>query len=124
MAPYCHNKTGPDLLVWFVEVDVLCINQDDPVERSQQVHLMNRIYRDAAHVLVWLGLDTKKEAVSALGLVHELEEAPRNYPVDGVSRDQYTVELETHVRENQKALQALTDRAWVSFPKAITTSAT
>ena len=103
--------------------DQCCINQDDPVERSQQVHFMNRIYRYAAHVLVWLGLDTKNEAVSAFSLVRELDDALRSHPVDGISRVSNTVDLERHVRENQKALQALTDRAWVSFCKGITTSA-
>ena len=97
--------------------DQCCINQDDPVEKSQQVRFMNRIYRDAAHVLVWLGLDTKKEAVSAFGLVHELDEALRTHPVEGISRNPDTVDLERYVRDNQKALRALTDRAWVSFRK-------
>lgn len=40
--------------------DQCCINQDDMVERSEQVRLMNRIYRDATQVLVWLGLDTER----------------------------------------------------------------
>lgn len=104
--------------------DQCCINQDDPVERSQQVQFMNRIYRDAAHVLVWLGLDTKKEAVSAFGLVHELDEALRSHLIDDISRNADTVDLERHIKENQNALQALTDRTWVSFYKDTTTSAT
>jgi len=97
--------------------DQCCIDQDDQVERSQQVQFMNRIYRYAAHVLVWLGLDTKKEAVSAFGLVHELDDALRSHSVDGISHNPNIVDLERHVRDNQKALQALTDRAWVSFTK-------
>ncbi len=104
--------------------DQCCINQNDPVERSQQVHFMNSIYREAVSVLVWLGLDTKKEADSAFGLVHELDEALRNHPVDGISRDPDTVDLERHIKENQKALQALTGRAWVSFYKDTTSYAT
>ncbi|CZR59900.1 related to heterokaryon incompatibility protein het-6 [Phialocephala subalpina] len=92
--------------------DQCCINQDDPVERSQQLPFMNRIYRDAACVLVWLGLDTKKEAELAFGLIHELNEALGSQPVDGISPDLDTVDLEKHVMVNQKALQALTDRPW------------
>jgi hypothetical protein len=99
--------------------DQCCIDQDDQVERSQQVQFMNRIYRDAAHVLVWLGLDTKKEAVSAFSLVRELDDTLRSHSVDGISHNPNTVDLERHVRDNQKALQALTDRAWVSFPKIL-----
>ncbi|RBR13459.1 hypothetical protein FVER53590_09637 [Fusarium verticillioides] len=37
--------------------DQVCINQEDIAERSQQVSLMNAIYKGAKHVLVWLGED-------------------------------------------------------------------
>jgi len=95
--------------------DQCCINQNDLAERSQQVRFMNRIYRDAAHILVWLGLDTNKEAVSAFGLVHELDEALSSHPINSISRRPDSMGLERHVTDNQKALQALADRAWVSF---------
>ena len=36
-------------------IDAVCINQDDPSERSLQVQLMGMIYSSAARVLVWLG---------------------------------------------------------------------
>jgi hypothetical protein len=36
-------------------VDALCINQDDEQERYEQVKLMERIYREAACVVVFLG---------------------------------------------------------------------
>ena len=39
-------------LLW---VDALCINQDDVEERSQQVSIMGRIYKEARMVLVYLG---------------------------------------------------------------------
>jgi hypothetical protein len=38
-------------------VDQLCINQEDLLERSQQVRLMSQIYRSADRVVVWLGED-------------------------------------------------------------------
>ncbi|KAG9194069.1 hypothetical protein G6011_04104 [Alternaria panax] len=40
--------------VW---IDGLCINQADDVEKSHQVQLMQRVFRDAHRVLVWLGPD-------------------------------------------------------------------
>jgi hypothetical protein len=97
--------------------DQCCINQDDLVERSQQLRFMNRIYRDAARVLAWLGLDVNKEAVPAFGLVHELDVALRSPTMDGISRDLDIVDLERYISENQKALKALTERSWVSFYK-------
>ncbi|KAL8387847.1 hypothetical protein RB595_009632 [Gaeumannomyces hyphopodioides] len=92
--------------------DQCCINQDDLVERGEQVQFMNRIYRDAAHVLVWLGLDAEGQAMSAFGLVHELDEMLRNHSANSPSPVSNPAGLETHVKRNQKALQALTDRAW------------
>jgi Heterokaryon incompatibility protein (HET) len=94
--------------------DQCCINQEDLVERSQQVQFMNRIYKDADHVLVWLGMDIQNEAASAFGLVHELDEALRTYPGDNATPDRGTIDLETHIKEYHVALQALTDRPWVS----------
>ncbi|CEF87703.1 unnamed protein product [Fusarium graminearum] len=37
------------------EIDALCINQLDPVERCAQVSVMNQIYGKANRVIVWLG---------------------------------------------------------------------
>ncbi|PKS06155.1 hypothetical protein jhhlp_007472 [Lomentospora prolificans] len=39
----------------WVWVDQLCINQQDEVEKSHQVHQMHRIYSAAAKVVAWLG---------------------------------------------------------------------
>ncbi|CAG5140183.1 uncharacterized protein ALTATR162_LOCUS653 [Alternaria atra] len=39
-------------------VDQLCINQFDLAERSKQVGMMNKIFRSASKVLVWLGCDS------------------------------------------------------------------
>ncbi|KAK2603103.1 hypothetical protein N8I77_009585 [Diaporthe amygdali] len=92
--------------------DQICINQDDLVERGQQVPFMNRIFRDAAHVLVWLGLDTNNEAVFAFDLIRELDEALTSHLAHTTLHGPDTVELEKHLRDSQKALQALTDRVW------------
>ena len=45
-----HNR-----LLW---VDAICINQMDVQERNSQVAMMNRIYRQAENVIVWLGGET------------------------------------------------------------------
>jgi Heterokaryon incompatibility protein (HET) len=39
-------------IIW---IDAVCINQDDPKERGDQVRLMAKIYSKANHVIVWLG---------------------------------------------------------------------
>ncbi|CZR35522.1 hypothetical protein LB506_010365 [Fusarium annulatum] len=52
--------------------DQVCINQDDIAERSQQVSLMNAIYKGAKHVLVWLGEDKVGHGQAAMEMVHYL----------------------------------------------------
>ncbi len=46
---------GRDLLASFLEVDIVCINQDDNEERSSQVGRMRDIYVNAEQVVMWLG---------------------------------------------------------------------
>jgi hypothetical protein len=38
--------------VW---IDAICINQEDDIERGEQIQLMRKIYTQAEQVLVWLG---------------------------------------------------------------------
>ncbi|KAF7547930.1 hypothetical protein G7Z17_g7387 [Cylindrodendrum hubeiense] len=54
--------------------DQICINQDDIVERSQQVSLMNAIYKGAEHIRVWLGQDEEGVAQDAIRMVHHLRD--------------------------------------------------
>ena len=51
----CHLRLKDRIRVLWV--DAICINQQDIVERSQQVSLMREIYEGADHVIVWLGKD-------------------------------------------------------------------
>jgi hypothetical protein len=46
-----HEFQDHSVLVW---VDALCINQEDPVERSQQVRQMRQIYSRASEVISWI----------------------------------------------------------------------
>ncbi|KAF2120521.1 heterokaryon incompatibility protein-domain-containing protein [Lophiotrema nucula] len=58
-------------VVW---VDAVSINQDEHAERTNQVKLMGRIYKQAERVLVWLGRSGSsyaKQAFSSLQTIHE-----------------------------------------------------
>ncbi|ORY10899.1 heterokaryon incompatibility protein-domain-containing protein [Clohesyomyces aquaticus] len=46
-------------IIW---VDGICMNQEDSEEKTAQVRLMQHIYRNARHVIVWLGTDEYDEA--------------------------------------------------------------
>lgn len=48
------TEAGEEGFMW---IDAICINQEDMKERSAQVGMMTRIYREAEKVIVWLGPD-------------------------------------------------------------------
>jgi hypothetical protein len=100
--------------------DQICINQEDLVERGQQVQFMNIIYKHASHVLVWLGQDEKgpggeSVAKSAFNLVSMLDETFRD---EDKSRDFHAshfteTALHGQSREPWVPLDHLTDLPWV-----------
>ena len=53
--------------------DAMCINQDDPKEKSEQVHKMKEIYASASLVIVWLGAATPGTDV-AMDIFNPFEE--------------------------------------------------
>jgi Heterokaryon incompatibility protein (HET) len=74
-------------------VDQLSINQDDKDERSKQVQFMNTIYRNATHVLVWLGDDPNNEAYDAFQLMHSLDQTFKDEESKEKFRLMYTEDL-------------------------------
>jgi hypothetical protein len=42
-------------MVW---ADAICINQDDAIEKNQQVKMMKTIYSEACRVVIWIGDDS------------------------------------------------------------------
>ncbi|KAF1807961.1 hypothetical protein P152DRAFT_379923, partial [Eremomyces bilateralis CBS 781.70] len=56
------------LVIW---ADALCIDQTDLSERAAQVRLMGDIYRNADHVLIWIG-GTQEDGVLALVFIETL----------------------------------------------------
>ncbi|KAL8782093.1 MAG: hypothetical protein Q9213_005704 [Squamulea squamosa] len=63
-----HVKEN-DCHLW---VDAICINQDDPVERSKQILHMKYIYEHATMVFGWLGVPFDEEETSlAIGLMRK-----------------------------------------------------
>lgn len=74
-------------------VDSICVNQDDPEERSHQVDLMQQIFSRAFTVLIYLGQESTEHASSmAMSL---LGQPDRLRDVDGLSQ---------HERESLKHL--------------------
>jgi hypothetical protein len=59
-----------DLLASFRKILLVCINQDDTRERSSQVELMGRIWRQAQRAIVWLGEEL--DSAGAINWLHIL----------------------------------------------------
>ncbi len=55
-------------------IDALCINQEDLVERNQQVAMMRDIYRSATHTVIWLG-EATPESGSVIDLLSKINQA-------------------------------------------------
>lgn len=73
-------------------IDACCINQEDMVERSEQVQVMGDIYRSAARVLVWLGPGSR-----ANGLVMDLLELVATHAQDVSTAIKQMFESQRHL---------------------------
>ena len=108
----------PQNMSSFIWIDALCINQDDLAERSQQVSIMSRIFKQARTVIAWLGpADGYTE--TACRTVSRIAQQYRRYGGSGippwkeVSRDTYRRAGLPYISyEDWKALAMLYLRAW------------
>ncbi|CAG8982897.1 hypothetical protein HYALB_00002914 [Hymenoscyphus albidus] len=64
------TKYGTPYWIW---IDALCINQEDLLERNEQVSMMGRIYGSAESVIIWLGVakDDSDIIMDILGENHD-----------------------------------------------------
>jgi len=72
-------KKGPNgrpLLIW---IDALCINQENPEEKAEQVSKMRFIYQQALEISIWLGPgDWSPQSHLAWRLIKYLIKCPRD----------------------------------------------
>jgi hypothetical protein len=88
--------------VW---ADAICINQDDPEERNQQVSQMGWVYRQASHTVVYLGEGTTETSLF-------LETLQSNDPVDW-KPPSLTAGSADHVRDVLKSEVEVAAREWI-----------
>lgn len=69
------SELAARLVIW---VDAICINQGNLRERSDQVRMMGDIYKNAEHVLVWLG-PQGGESDLGLNIIRDLGNAYHDY---------------------------------------------
>ena len=105
-------------LLW---ADVVCVNQHDIEERTVQVQLMHRIYRQCRGVLIWLGdgteqsdlgMDVMKAMRSALDKKRKAGDSRLLYDLPAADRARYGF-FNPRSREI-KAMTCLVARPWFS----------
>ena len=111
----CFRLPNKERRLW---VDQLCINQDCPDERSQQVQFMNAIYWNASHVLVWLGQDDQNVAQAAFAHVQKLAETFGHEENIAKFRHDHTEDLDRQSEDNWILIKFITQLRWVSLPRA------
>ncbi|KAF2164330.1 hypothetical protein M409DRAFT_25209 [Zasmidium cellare ATCC 36951] len=52
----------------FLDIDAICINQQDPVERSQQVAMMAGIFSRTSSGYIWLGKEQESTSLAISGI--------------------------------------------------------
>ena len=101
--------------VQYLWVDALCINQNDLQERSRQVILMSRIYKQAHRTFAWLGEEDQHtdEAISCLRkAVDNCEKGYNEYRQSDASKAEHQA---VNLADRQKlACIALFTRSWFS----------
>lgn len=102
-----NARKSPIPSFWWI--DAICINQEDILERNQQVTLMTRIYRRCFAVNIWLGEEaddsaTAMELVALLGTYRSRGPGEPETKYPNLTTDQKLL--------NWKALTALFERPW------------
>ena len=81
-------------------IDQICINQEDLEERSTQVVLMQKIYKSAENVVIWLGDEADKSSM-AIGIMSRLSDTPNK-------------DIHSWNAKEWRALGTLLSRPWFS----------
>ncbi|KAF2493874.1 HET-domain-containing protein [Lophium mytilinum] len=118
-----NPSLGPDAIkdasIDYLWIDAICINQESLEERSSQVRLMDRIYRQAQQVVVWLGpsdsmTDPAFKAIIAMAgaPVDELHKLQGSRMLDPAPYK--TLGIRMISKHEWQSMRALYERSWFS----------
>ena len=97
-------------------IDAMCINQADLTERSEQVRLMDSIYRQAASVIVWLGA-ASRNSPAAFRLIREIHAIAEATSLEDLDKPLLATDIEEkglpeRYSADWNALDSIFWRAW------------
>jgi Heterokaryon incompatibility protein (HET) len=98
------SRMAARLVIW---VDAICINQGDQQERADQVRLMGDIYKNAEHVLVWLG-PADEDSDLGLSMINDLGNAYHKSKSAKVA-----------IESIQRKYYSKQDRVWTSMSRLL-----
>ncbi|KAF2636806.1 HET-domain-containing protein [Massarina eburnea CBS 473.64] len=108
------ERTFSSYLIW---IDAICINQSSLGERSSQVRIMDRIYRQAQQVIVWLGPSDSSTKL-AVQVIANLANIPIKkcrelFMTSPLSTDPYErLGIPTISKKDFMSVKALLERSW------------
>lgn len=95
--------------------DAICINQDNLIEKGQQIPLMARIFRSATQVIVWLGKGEEDESRAVDELAAFARKAgPRGFPLGGWKRQNHKPETCQALVDTEKSAKKVFEMPWFS----------
>jgi hypothetical protein len=93
-------------------VDAICINQNDDIEKSQQVGIMGLIYWKAKLVNIWLGNEEDPRETAAIEFMRVKGERFRNTPQPFQQMSSSEVSDEPQDREHWDLVRCFFNRPW------------
>jgi hypothetical protein len=99
-------------------VDAICINQGRSEEKNHQVKRLSQVYRNAKHVVVWLGRDADDIAKDCFDFIEQwTQHLDEQLRIHKSTRDIPSLEPPPHLRvdaEQGSKLRRLMECAWFS----------
>ena len=107
LSSYLRHHASPGLRLW---IDAICIDQNNLEERSQQVTIMDRIYRESARLHIWLGPEQNNSGL-ALEMLEKSRKSWDRIRALGVHAQQYMA----RTRLSHMSMQTKYDRTWAAI---------
>jgi hypothetical protein len=122
--PSAKASSGVSRSFWWI--DAICINQEDVLERNQQVNLMTRIYKKAAGVHIWLGEQADNSEIAFQVARQIADKTPRGPGHPEIVYPETTAEQRDMYRKAVAKLCARPwwERVWVRQEVAVANEAT
>lgn len=112
------TATTLELLVQYVWIDTICINQENRLECSTQVRHMELIYTRAVRTLVWLG-PAFESALVVWRLVDAIYSVFKAQHPTAKSLDEKPVKLFSHSSHAKTGLPDLDDDQWLCLKRLL-----